>query len=199
MARGTGIREDVKQTYQKLAASPEAFCRAAEKHYKDLLESTLRVKTPNKDLDLAFSLGKVAYDNLLVDNPDLGRGLVAGLGLSGTGGRPGFGWFFGSDTYINSLSLNSLEIILPQKTPSLSPGSGNGRTAKWPMSCPRRPGMINWWKDYPYGYIHGDTTPFLHRRAGRLLLYDRRRRVRQEELAVLKKGLCLVFDNGRGR
>ncbi|MBI3786987.1 MAG: hypothetical protein HY276_01915, partial [Ignavibacteriales bacterium] len=21
-------------------------------------------------------------------------------------------------------------------------------------------GYLNWWKDYPYGYIHGDTTPF---------------------------------------
>ena len=21
-------------------------------------------------------------------------------------------------------------------------------------------GYIDWWKDYPYGYLHGDTTPF---------------------------------------
>ena len=160
MAGGTGIREDVKQTYQKLAASPEAFCRAAEKHYKDLFEATLRVKTPNKDLDLAFSWAKVAYDNLLVDNPDLGRGLVAGLGPSGTGGRPGFGWFFGSDAYINSLSLNSLGNYSASKDTLAFTRKWQREDGKMAHELSQAAGMINWWKDYPYGYIHGDTTPF---------------------------------------
>jgi hypothetical protein len=59
-----------------------------------LRAATLQIKTPVKDLDAAFEWAKVALDNFVVDNPDLGKGLVAGLGPSGMGGRPGFGWFF---------------------------------------------------------------------------------------------------------
>ena len=160
MAGGKGTREDVKQTYQKLAASPEAFYRAAEKHYREFIAATLRVKTPNKDLDLAFAWAKVAYDNLLVDNPDLGKGLVAGLGPSGTGGRPGFGWFFGSDAYINSLSLNSMGNYPASKDALAFTRKWQREDGKMAHELSQAAGTLNWWKDYPYGYIHGDTTPY---------------------------------------
>ncbi len=160
MAGGKGIREDVKQTYKKLAASPEAFTRAAEKHYRELLAGTLRVKTPIKDLDLAFAWAKIAYDNLLVDNPDLGKGLVAGLGPSGPGGRPGFGWFFGSDAFINSLSLNSMGYYSATKDALAFTQKWQREDGKMAHELSQAAGSIDWWKDYPYGYIHGDTTPF---------------------------------------
>jgi len=160
MTGGKGAREDVKRTYQKLAASPEAFYRAAEKHYAELIAATLRVKTPDKDLDLAFAWAKVAYDNLLVDNPDLGKGLVAGLGPSGTGGRPGFGWFFGSDAYINSLSLNSMGNYPASKDALAFTQKWQRGDGKMAHELSQAAGYINWWKDYPYGYIHGDTTPY---------------------------------------
>jgi glycogen debranching enzyme len=160
MTGGKGTREDVKQTYQRLAASPEAFCRAAEKHYRELIAATLRVKTPNKDLDLAFAWAKIAYDNLLVDNPDLGKGLVAGLGPSGTGGRPGFGWFFGSDAYLNSLSLNSMGYYAASRDALAFTQKWQRGDGKMAHELSQAAGTLNWWKDYPYGYIHGDTTPY---------------------------------------
>jgi len=160
MTGGKGTREDVKQTYQRLAASPEAFCRAAEKHYRELIAATLRVKTPNKDLDLAFAWAKIAYDNLLVDNPDLGKGLVAGLGPSGTGGRPGFGWFFGSDAYLNSLSLNSMGHYAASRDALAFTQKWQRGDGKMAHELSQAAGYLNWWKDYPYGYIHGDTTPY---------------------------------------
>ena len=104
-----GARESARtsgRSTRSWPANPEAVYRAAAEHYRRLRAETLRVKTPDAKLDLAFEWAKVAYDNLIVDNPDLGRGLVAGLGTSGTGGRPGFGWFFGGDAFMNSLSLD---------------------------------------------------------------------------------------------
>jgi glycogen debranching enzyme len=41
------------------------------------------------------------------DNPYLGTGLIAGYGLSGFDGRPGFDWFFGRDALWTSLALNA--------------------------------------------------------------------------------------------
>ena len=111
LAGGKGKREDVKSIYERLASNPEAQYRLALEHYRKLRADTLKVETPEKKINLAFEWAKVAYDNLVVENPDLGKGLVAGLGTSGTGGRPGFGWFFGTDSYLNSLSLIATGLV----------------------------------------------------------------------------------------
>ena len=160
LAGGKGKREDVRKVYEKLAADPEAVCRAAEEHYRHLRAGTLRVKTPVRDFDLAFEWAKVAYDNLLVDNPDLGSGLVAGLGVSGTGGRPGFGWFFGGDAFMNSLSLNAYGAFETVRDALLFTQKWQREDGKMAHELSQAAGYLNWFKDYPYGYIHGDTTPF---------------------------------------
>ena len=160
LAGGKGRREDVRAVYAKLVADPEAVYRAAREHYRGLREGTLRIRTPNRDLDLALEWAKVAYDNLLVDNPDLGRGLVAGLGASGTSGRPGFGWFFGTDAYLNSLSLNSLGAIETSRDALAFTQKWQRKDGKMAHELTQAAGYLDWWKDYPYGYIHGDTSPY---------------------------------------
>lgn len=160
LAGGKGKREDVRKIYEKLAANPEAVYRAAADHYRRLGQDTLRIKTPNERIDLAFEWAKVAYDNLIVDNPDLGKGLVAGLGTSGTGGRPGFGWFFGGDAFMNSLSFNSYGAHEAVKEALLFTQKWQRDDGKMAHELSQAAGYLNWFKDYPYGYIHGDTTPF---------------------------------------
>jgi len=160
LAGGKGKREDVRKIYVKLASNPESVYRAAVDHYQRLRDETLRVKTPKDKINLAFEWAKVAYDNLIVDNPDLGRGLVAGLGTSGTGGRPGFGWFFGGDAFMNSLSLLSYGARAAVKEALLFTQKWQREDGKMAHELSQAAGYLNWFKDYPYGYIHGDTTPF---------------------------------------
>jgi hypothetical protein len=160
LAGGKGRREDVRKTYEKLAKDPEAVYRAAVVHYDRLRQATLRVTTPDAKLNLAFEWAKVAYDNLIVDNPDLGRGLVAGLGTSGTGGRPGFGWFFSGDASMNSLSLNGYGAFSAVREALLFTQKWQRDDGKMAHELSQAAGYLNWFKDYPYGYIHGETTPF---------------------------------------
>jgi hypothetical protein len=160
IAGGKGSRDAVIDVYRKLAGDPEAVFRSAEKHYTNLLSSTLRVRTPNPDLDLAFAWAKIGYDNLVVNNPDLGCGLVAGFGPSGTGGRPGFGWFFGGDAFINVLSLDSFGNTSTAKEALAFSQKWQRKDGKMAHELSQAAGYIDWWGDYPYGYIHGDTTPF---------------------------------------
>lgn len=160
LAGGKGRREDVRKTYEKLVKDPEAVYRQAVLHYERLRRDTLRVVTPDEKLNAAFEWAKVAYDNLIVDNPDLGRGLVAGLSPSGTGGRPGFGWFFSGDTYMNSLSLNSYGAFSSVKEALLFTQKWQRDDGKMAHELSQAAGYLNWFKDYPYGYIHGETTPF---------------------------------------
>jgi glycogen debranching enzyme len=160
LAGGRGKREDIRRVYEKLAADPQAVYVSANEYYHKLRLNTLRVKTPVARFDLALEWAKVSCDSLRVDNPDLGRGLVAGLGLSGTGGRPGFGWFFGTDTYLNSLSLSSYGAHQAVREALAFTQKWQREDGKMAHELSQAAGYIDWFNDYPYGYIHGDTTPY---------------------------------------
>lgn len=160
LAGGKGKRDDLKAVYEALADDPARAYREAVEHFKALREASLRVKTPRPEFDLAFEWAKVAFDNLVVDNPDLGRGMVAGLAASGTSGRPGFGWFFGGDTYLNSLSLNGLGLAALSREAIDFMLKWQRADGKMAHELSQAAGYVDWWKDYPYGYIHGDTTPY---------------------------------------
>jgi glycogen debranching enzyme len=160
MAGGKGQRKKVEKTYERLQKDPENHYRKNIAHYKNLRANTLRIQTPNKKLDLAFEWAKVAFDNLLVENPDLGKGLVAGLGASGSSGRPGFGWFFGGDAYINCFSLLSYGASEPARDALAFTQKWQRNDGKMAHELSQGEGYIDWWNDYHYGYIHGDTTPY---------------------------------------
>lgn len=160
MAGGKGPRDTVRSVYERLWRNAESLYRKNVEHYASLRRSTLQVVTPVMDLNRAFEWAKVAYDNLLVDNPDLGLGMVAGLGASGTSGRPGFGWFFGGDTYINAFSLNSYGAYATVRDAVAFTQKFQRQDGKMPHEISQAAGYIRWFEDYPYAYIHGDTSPF---------------------------------------
>ena len=160
LAGGQGDREDVLAVYKKLQESPEQHYMENVRHYLNLQESTLQIQTPEPELDLAFFWAKVAFDNLIVDNPSLGMGLIAGLGASGTSGRPGFGWFFGGDAYINSLSFMSYGAHESVRNILKFTQKWQRDDGKMSHELSQAEGYIDWWNDYHYGYIHGDTTPY---------------------------------------
>ncbi len=160
MAGGQGDREDILSVYKNLQQSPEHIYLENVRHYLNLQERTLHIQTPVPELDLAFQWAKVAFDNLIVDNPNLGKGLVAGLGASGTSGRPGFGWFFGGDAYINAFSLMSYGAHESVREILEFTQKWQRDDGKMSHELSQAEGTIDWWNDYHYGYIHGDTTPY---------------------------------------
>ena len=160
MAGGKGNRDSIKAIYTHLMQNPERYYHENVEYYRSLRRNTMQVETPVRKLNLALEWAKVAYDNLMVENPDLGYGMVAGLGTSGTGGRPGFGWFFGGDAYINSFSLDSYGAFETVRDALAFTQKWQRDDGKMPHELSQGAGYINWFKDYPYAYIHGDTSPF---------------------------------------
>ncbi|MDZ7266621.1 MAG: GH116 family glycosyl hydrolase [candidate division KSB1 bacterium] len=160
MAGGRGQRETIRAVYERLADHPEKYYQENYEYFRRLRATTLQIATPNRELNLAFEWAKVAYDNLRVDHPGLGKGLVAGLGVSGTSGRPGFGWFFGGDAYINSFSMNSYGAFAAVQEALAFTQKWQRRDGKMAHELSQAEGYLNWFQDYPYGYLHGDTTPF---------------------------------------
>ena len=160
MAGGIGSRAEITAIYNSLLKDPDIQYLNTWEHYQNLRKNTLQIRTPNRSLDKAFEWAKVTFDNLLVDNPNLGMGLVAGLGASGTSGRPGFGWFFGGDAYINCLSILSYGDYSTCRTALAFTQKWQRDDGKMAHELSQAEGYIDWWKDYHYGYIHGDTTPY---------------------------------------
>ena len=161
MAGGKGEREDIKKIYIKIAAKPEAIYKDAVLHYNTLLGSTMSISTPEPTLDLAFEWAKISYDNLLAVNPDFsGTGLMAGLDRAGSGGRPGFGWFFGGDTYINTLSLNAIGMFDASRDALAFMTQFQRNDGKMAHEVTQAKEYVDWFGDYPYAYIHADTSPW---------------------------------------
>lgn len=169
-------RDSVFALYKDLTANAKKYFYETADFYKRLSETTIRITTPDEKLNTAFEFGKAALNNLLVDNPKLGRGLVAGYGLSGGGGRPGFSWFFGGDAFVNSLAMNSYgdysivkdALKFTQKWQrqenfpirKKSKDEINYDIGKMAHELSQSDGLVDWWNDYHYGYNHADTTPW---------------------------------------
>jgi len=167
---------DVKKIYNELWQHAQGYYEKNYNYYEKLIDSTVQVITPVKKINLAYQWGKVALHNLLVKNPTLGEGLVAGYGLSGGGARPGFAWFFGGDPFINSIALNSIQdfttvkdaLAFAQKWQreedfpirKKSPDEVNNDIGKMAHELSQSDGLVDWWNDYHYGYNHADTTPW---------------------------------------
>ncbi len=168
--------DSVRALYKNVLAHIEKLYDENYVYYKNLRNSTIEVITPDRKLNLAYEWGKVALHNLMVDNPNLGYGMVAGYGLSGGGGRPGFAWFFGGDCFINSLSFNSFQDFITEKDAlkftqkwqrennfpirKKSPNEINKDIGKMAHELSQSEGLIDWWNDYHFGYNHADTTPW---------------------------------------
>jgi hypothetical protein len=159
MAAGPEALDAIKKTYARLLASAEAAYRQSAAHYRSLREEMTSLETPDARMDLAFEWAKVALDKGLVCNPHLGCGLIAGLGPSGTTERPGFGWYFGGDTFINAWAISSygdLDTIRQSLDFLRKRQRADG---KMMHELSQGAGYLRWFEDYPYGYYHADTTP----------------------------------------
>jgi glycogen debranching enzyme len=161
MSGGKGDREAVRATYDDLLRDPKAAYERARDHVRDLQENTLSIETPNAELNDALEWAKFSYDGLFADNPDLaGTGMMAGLAQAGMGGRPGFGWFFGGDSYLNSFSLNALGAYGLSHDAITFMAPFQREDGKMPHEITQAVDYVDWFGDYPYAFIHADTSPY---------------------------------------
>jgi glycogen debranching enzyme len=159
IAAGWNGVEEVRTIYRDLVSSVPKQYAEASAHYRRLREELTSIDTPDDRLDLAWEWGKVAFDKGLVCNPHLGCGLVAGLGPSGTTERPGFGWFFGGDMFMNSWAMTAFGDFEGVKRSLEFLQKYQRADGKMPHEISQGAGYIKWFEEFPYPYYHGDTTP----------------------------------------
>ena len=148
----------VRKKYEALLSSAEGGYRKSFDHYRRLREELTSMRSPDTRMDLALEWAKVALDKGFVCNPQLGCGLIAGLGPSGTTERPGFGWFFGGDAFINSWAMTAYGDFETVKQALEFLRKRQRADGKMMHELSQAAGYIRWFEDYPYGYYHADTT-----------------------------------------
>ncbi len=164
LAGGEMPRDSALALYKRLL-EPGVIEREWKKrvaHADSIRTQQVSVVTGDADLDRAAEWAKVNLDESMVCNPDLGCGLVAGYGLSGSASdRPGFGWFFGGDASINSFAMSAVGQHELVREGALKFFAKYQRAdGKITHEISQGAGKVDWFGAYPYAYYHGDTTPF---------------------------------------
>jgi hypothetical protein len=189
------------EQYKHLAGNIEPLYKKTVEHYRKLREERTSVHTPDKHYNLSFEWAKVALDKGLVVNPDLGTGLIAGLGLSTDSARPGFGWFFGGDAFINSFAINGYGDFETMRQVYKFLQKYQRQDGKIMHELSQSGGMIRWFEEFPYGYYHADTTPLYLVSFNEYLLQSGDTEMLKGSWESLKKAYayCLSADtNGDG-
>ena len=130
----------------------------AAKHYADLTQGALRIRTPDGYVNHALEWAEIALDQAWVCIPQLGCGMVAGYGPSRDARRPQYDWFFAGDGLVATNALLSageysrareeLEFIMKYQDP---------KTGMIWHELSQSAGLIDW-KKYPYMYVHVDIS-----------------------------------------
>lgn len=150
---------DGRATLARLAQQTESLGNAARTHYADLLNRTLRIHTPDEQVNRALAWSAIALDQAWVCNTQLGCGIVAGYGPSRGERRPQYAWFFAGDGLIATEALvatgeyerarDELAFILKYQN------QANGMI--W-HELSQSAGFLDWAGKYPYMFVHVDIT-----------------------------------------
>ena len=161
MVGASAPRDSVREIYRRVLANVSRLYDERVAHARSVTDSAMWVETPDSILDLAVRWAAINMDEAMVCNPDLGCGLVAGYGPSGSrGSRPGFGWYFGGDASINSLGMTGVgQYRLARDGLEFFSRYQNAQ-GKIPHEISQSAGRIRWFEDFPYAFYHADTTPY---------------------------------------
>lgn len=164
LAGGPGDRQAAREVYRRVRDHLSSFRQQLDEFWIGFLSRTARLETPDPVINRAFLWGKIALEKGFACNDGLGCGLVAGYGPSGLSERPGFGWYFGGDAFMNIPALldygdfrgarTALEFLRARQR------SDGKMMHEMTMSAAFMGSEGREWFRLPYAYYHADTTPW---------------------------------------
>lgn len=148
---------DASAAYQEILHNlPELYAQSF-RHYADLDAQGTQFQTPDPLVNQALRWSRVSLDQLKVCNPYVGCSYVSGYGSSGTGTRPMYAWFF-DEPGITSWAYLEYGGLTDIKEAFRFLQKYQRADGKIPHEVSQSAGLINWFKDYPYAYIHPDSS-----------------------------------------
>lgn len=141
-----------------LAAHRAELESQAEVHYAELEHNSLRILTPDEDVNHALEWAETALDQAWVCNPQLGCGIVGGYGPSRDARRPQYDWFFAGDGLVATNALISAgEYSRAREELEFIAKYQDQKTGMVWHELSQSAGLLDWTK-YPYMFVHVDIT-----------------------------------------
>jgi GH15 family glucan-1,4-alpha-glucosidase len=151
--------DEAEAAYRLLSTSYDRLMSESSEYYRAYLNRGVELVIPDKKLQTAYDWSRVSMIQGLVENPFLGRGLVAGYRMSGDSQRPGFAWFFGRDALWTSLALDAAGDFATTRMELDFLNKYQREDGKIPHEVSQSASLTPWFKDYPYPYASADATP----------------------------------------
>ncbi|MDP9159850.1 MAG: hypothetical protein M3O09_06420 [Acidobacteriota bacterium] len=148
-----------EENYQKIASNYQSMMQSSADYYEKYLSRTVSVNLPDKQLQQAYDWSRISVLQGTVNNPFLGTGLIAGYRTSGASQRPGFAWFFGRDAIWTSFALNAEGDFSRTRAALEFLTHFQRADGKVPHEISQSASLVDWFKDYPYGFASADATP----------------------------------------
>ena len=135
------------------------FESQAATYYQQDLSGTVELNLPDPELQKAYDWARVNMAQSIVDNPLIGKGLVAGYRVDAGDRRPGYDWFFGRDALWTALALNA-DGDFPTTRLALDFISRFQRQdGKIPHEVPQTASLIQPLAKTPFAFASADATP----------------------------------------
>ncbi len=151
--------KEAADTYHRLSATYESLLHDSADYYAKYLDHTVNLALPDEDLQQAYDWSRISMIQGLVSSPYLGTGLIAGYRTSGDYERPGFAWFFGRDALWTSFALNGEGDFKTSRTALDFLSRYQRDDGKIPHEIAQTATLVDWFKNYPYGFASADATP----------------------------------------
>ena len=151
--------DEARAAYNRLIAHSGQLVEETERYYRDYLANTIELSLPDAHLQQAYDWSRISVVKGFVDNPFLGRGLVAGYGPSKGAYRPGFAWFFGRDSFWTSFALTSAGDFANARAAIGFVSHFQRDDGKIPHEISQSASLVDWFKQFPYGFASADATP----------------------------------------
>jgi glycogen debranching enzyme len=159
IAASAGDKVAAGQLYRQILADPASIAQASSLYYKSQLNQYVRLSLPDAALQQAYEWAQVSMLQGLVDNPFLGKGLVAGYRTSGFDDRPGYAWFFGRDALWTSFALNAEGDFATSRTALEFLTKYQRDDGKIAHEISQGASFVPWFTHMPFAYAAADATP----------------------------------------
>ena len=152
-------RSEAEMRYQRLLENSQQLEDSAARYFRDFLKRTVSLQLPDPKLQAAYDWSRVSMYQGIVEDPLLGRGLIAGYRTSAFTQRPGFAWFFGRDSLWTDFALDSIGDFSTSRAALEFICKYQRDDGKIEHEISQTATLVPWFKDFPYPYASADATP----------------------------------------
>src|SRR5262249_36304330 len=154
-------RAEAEMRYRHLIDNSQQLQDSAAQYFKNFLKRTVSLELPDAKLQAAYDWSRISMYQGLVENPFLGRGLIAGYRTSGSSQRPGFAWFFGRDSLWTDFAFDSIGDFSTTRAALEFIFKYQREDGKVEHEVSQTATLVPWFKGFPYAYASADATPLL--------------------------------------